>query len=225
MRSSPGGSASEPPASRIVCLARLILPQRGRPQPHRRLRHQEGGRDLPGGETTDGAQGEGDPAGRGELGVTAEEQQGQRVVPVRAGLLVGGVREEFRGRRGQGQGVLAAAARGLAAHLVDEPAGGDGDQPAPRVVGDALLGPLAGRRDQGLLDGVLAGVEGPVPPHEDAEDLWRVRAQQVLDPAGAGHTSAADSCRTGQSSTGSTSAKGMSAAISLARSGPSQSSR
>src|SRR5690606_5844974 len=44
-------------------------------------------------------------------------------------------------------------------------------------------GPLDGRGEEGLLDGVLAGVEGPVPVPADerAEDLRREGAQQVLD--------------------------------------------
>lgn len=85
--------------------------------------------------------------------------------------------------------------------------------------------PLPGRGDERLLHGVLAQVEGAVPADERAEDLRRVRPQQALDLGGAAHTSAADSCRTGHSSTGSVSANGMSAAISWARSWLSQSSR
>lgn len=158
--------------------------------------------------------------------MAAQEQQGERVVPVRVGHGVGGVAEQFGLRGGQGEAVLAAPARAVAADVVDQLAGGDGDQPAPGVVRDAGPGPLQGGRQQSFLDRVLARVEGAVAAYEHAEDLRRQLAQQVLGGVvRGGHTSAADSCSTGHSSTGSTSANGMSAAISRARSGLSQSSR
>ena len=116
------------------------------------------------------------------------------------------------------------------AHLVHQAARGDRDQPAARVIREPAGRPLLRGREQGLLTGVLAQVELPVPAHQRGEDLRRQLAEQALDfaPAGnngAGHRSGLASCRIGQNSTGSTSAKGMSAAIWSARSSLSQSSR
>ena len=58
---------------------------------------------------------------------------------------------------------------------------GDRDQPAARVVRDAVARPLRGGREQRLLHRVLGGVEVPVAAHQRAEDLRRQLAQQVLD--------------------------------------------
>ena len=85
--------------------------------------------------------------------------------------------------------------------------------------------PLQRRGQQRLLAGVLAQVKLPVPPNQRAEDLRRQLPQQVLDARPSGQRSDLASCSTGQNSTGSTSAHGISAAISSARSSLSQSSR
>ncbi len=85
--------------------------------------------------------------------------------------------------------------------------------------------PLYGRREQRLLAGVLAQVKLPIAAHQRAEDLRCQLPQQVLDAPVSGHRSGLASCGTGQNSTGSTSAHGMSAAIASARSSLSQSSR
>ena len=50
------------------------------PLRHRGFGDEERPRDLGGGQTADGAQGEGDPAGSGQVGVTAQQQQCDRVV-------------------------------------------------------------------------------------------------------------------------------------------------
>ena len=70
----------------------------------------------------------------------------------------------------------------LAAPLVGEPPRRDGQQPAARVVRDAVGRPLNGRGEERLLDGVLGRVEGSVPADERTEDLRRKLAQQALDP-------------------------------------------
>ena len=111
-------------------------------------------------------------------------------------------------------------------NLVRQPTRGDRDQPAARVVRQAAGRPLQRGGQQGLLAGVLAQVELPVPAHQRGEDLRCQFAQQVLDVALArAHRSGLASCMIGQNSTGSTSAQGMSAAICSARSWLSQSSR
>ena len=78
------------------------------------------------------------------------------------------------------RGVLARAGGPARCGLVDQPPGGDGDQPAARVVRHAVGGPLRGRGQQRLLDGVLARVELAVAADQRAEDLRRQLAQQVL---------------------------------------------
>ncbi len=115
----------------------------------------------------------------------------------------------------------------LAADLVDQAPGGDGKQPALRAAGHPTGGPGGHRLQHRLLHRVLAGAEPAVAAHQRAEHLGRKLAQQlpdVLRVRRAGHWSAADSCKTGHSSTGSPSANGMSAAICSARSWLAQSS-
>jgi hypothetical protein len=104
--------------------------------------------------------------------MAAEEQHRQRVV------LAGDLRGRwFLG----GRQVLAAPPGLLAAPLVDQPAGGGLQQPAVRLRRDAGTGPVLGRGQQPVLDGVLGRVEVAVPAGERAEDLRRQPAQQVLD--------------------------------------------
>jgi hypothetical protein len=61
------------------------------------------------------------------------------------------------------------------------------DQPATRIVRHPGPRPLPGRREQRLLYGVLGRVETAVPPHQRAQDLRRVPAQQVLGVGGGVH--------------------------------------
>jgi hypothetical protein len=201
----------------------------GRPGPadplgHRRLRHPERRRDLRGGQAADRPKRQRDLAGRGQIRVAAAEQQGQRVVIVRrAGI--GRRGDQLGGWRGHGDQLFAGAPRIFAAHLVHQAAGGHRDQPAARVLRQLPWPGLRGRQ-QRLLAGVLAQVELAVPAHQRGQDLRRQLAQQVLDTVRPRiHRSVLASCKMGHSSTGSTSAKGMSAAIASARSSFSQSSR
>ena len=98
--------------------------------------------------------------GHRQHGVAAHQQQGERVVlPERRRLV---------GRFQRGDGLLPAAAGAHAAPLVDHGAAGGGDQPRPRVAGDALLGPVLRGGDQRLLDRVLADREVLIAPHQHA---------------------------------------------------------
>ncbi len=158
---------------RLEAPARLLDGALGAADPlrHRRLGHEEGRSDLARREPADGAQGERDRRGIAERGMAAEEEEQQRVVG--AGRL--------RPVRLEQLGVLLATpARTFAADGVDHAARGDLNQPVARAVRQPRLGPLAGGRDERLLDGVLGGVEVVVAPHEDAEDLRRELAQQAL---------------------------------------------
>src|SRR5438093_13639393 len=83
-------------------------------------------------------------------------------------------------------GSLSPSAGALAAPLVDQPPVGDRDQPRAGIVGNTVLRPTHGRREQRLLHGVLAGVEPTMPTDQRAEDLRRELAQQVLDTGGGG---------------------------------------
>src|ERR1700682_924122 len=117
-------------------------------------------------------------------------------------------------RRGR---LLTPAPCGLAAQLVGQAARRHRQQPGPRVVRRALLRPLPRRREQGLLNGILGGVELPGPPHESAEDLRRQLAQQVLDVALQGQKSGGASI-TRRTSIGALTNATIRDAISIARS-------
>ena len=107
--------------------------------------------------------------------MTAQEEEGQRVV------LLGrdgdrGQRSDFEGCRG----LFAPPPGTLAAPLVHDPPRRDGHQPGARLIRDARLGPLERRRQQGLLDRILAGIEAAVAPDERPEDLRRQLPKQLL---------------------------------------------
>ncbi len=139
---------------------------------HRGLWNQERIRDLRGGQTPDGAEREGQLGRYGQRGMAAQEEEGESVV----------MRRDSLGRQLQGRrGFLPTTAGALAAPLIDQAPGSDGHQPRSRVVRRTCLRPLERGREQGLLHRVLAGVELPVAPHEDGEDLRRQLAQEVLD--------------------------------------------
>jgi hypothetical protein len=112
--------------------------------------------------------------------VAAEEEQGEGVVlagsAVRARRWCG----EGVAWRERGDLVLPGPARLLRAQGVGQAACGDLDQPTARVGRDTGPRPLLGRRQQGLLYGVLGEGEVAVTPYQRPEDLRRVAAQQVL---------------------------------------------
>ena len=88
---------------------------------HRRLRDPERRGDLRRGQAADRAQRQRDLAGRGQVRMTAAEQQGQRVVTV-GGFGVGGGTEQFGRRGGHRDQFFAGSPRLLAAYLVRQPA-------------------------------------------------------------------------------------------------------
>src|SRR5712691_9501142 len=104
--------------------------------------------------------------------MAAQEQDRERVI----------LRRDLLGWQLQsGRGFLPTAPRALAAPDVDQAARRERRKQRSGIVGPTCLRPLERGREQGLLHGVLAGVELPVPPHQGREDLRRQLAQQVLD--------------------------------------------
>src|SRR4029453_18030599 len=91
--------------------------------------------------------------------------------------------------------------------------------PAFRFVRPSPPRPRGVRRQQRLLDGVLAGVEVAVAPHERTEHLW----DEPPDGPPVGHGSTLASCMRGRTSTPQYLAAGLRAAICKARSRLSQS--
>ena len=109
----------------------------------RRLRNEECARNLGGREPSHGPERERELRGRGQGGMGAQEEEGQRVILagtklLRSGSRLGALVERHLNRRP----FLMPPSGLIAAQLIGEPASGDGDQPASRVVGDALIGPL-----------------------------------------------------------------------------------
>src|SRR5260370_7254679 len=92
------------------------------------------------------------------------------------------MRRDSLGRQLQGRrGFLPTPAGALTAPRIDQAPGSDGHEPRSRVVGSTRFWPLERGREQGVLHGVLASVELPMPPHQGGEDLGRQLAQQVPD--------------------------------------------
>jgi hypothetical protein len=160
--------------------------------------------------------------------MAAQDQQRQRVIIgcylVRIGRRGGGP----VGWRHHGGRDFAVTPGGVSTPLVDQPPGGHRDEPAPRMRGNARIGPLNHRCEQRLLDSVFAFVEAAVAADEHAKDLRRQFSQQVLSGdrrAGSerGHISFPDEYMTGRTSMAKYRASGHRAAISSARSGVSQS--
>ena len=119
--------------------------------------------------------------------MTAHEEQDERVVLVHPALdaSLADARSEVVDRRRFGRDLrdddgLAAAPRQLGAHVIGHAPRRDVDQPAARVVGHALLGPLQGRREERFLHRVLGGGKVAEAPDHRAENLRRELAQQVL---------------------------------------------
>ena len=117
--------------------------------------------------------------GRGERGVTAHEEQVERVVVLHRGL-VRGEGELLLGRDQADHQRLALTAGGVRADLVGEPPRRDLDQPRSRMIGEPLLRPLQRGRDERLLDRVLRRREVAELADHRAEHLRRELAQQPL---------------------------------------------
>ena len=75
---------------------------------------------------------------------------------------------------------LAPGARLGAASRVDHATRRDADQPGPRIVGNALRRPLGGRREQCLLERVLARREVAAAAEQRDEHVRRVLAPHEL---------------------------------------------
>ena len=148
---------------------------------HRRLRDEKRVGDLGRGQATDRSQSEGDRRCRRQLGMAGHEHQRERVVVVGRRLRVA--------RLARCDERLAIAPRRLASGLVDHPAARHLDQPADRVVGRSLAGPLLGRSEHRLLRRVLGVGEVAESSHDRGEDLRRRFAQQVLDVSRSAHSS------------------------------------
>jgi hypothetical protein len=123
----------------------------------------------------DGAQRERDRRRRRQRRMAAHEEHDQRVVPI--GDL--GCRRLLPRRE-----PLPVSPRLLAPPLVDQPPRRGLDEPPARMLRDSVSRPVPGRREQGLLDGVLGGGEVAGAAGQQAEDLRRQLAQQVLDVGG-----------------------------------------
>ena len=184
----PGGHA-EGHARRLDPLLGAADPLR-----HRRLGHQERVRDLGGGQSADRSQRQGNGRRASERGMTAHEEQDQRVVLIhligprrRRSLSEIGERRCVRrwrdlqiGRRLRDDQRLATAAREIGADVVGHAPRGDVNQPAARVVGHAFVRPLERGGEQRLLHRVLGGGEVAEAADHRAENLRRQFAQQVL---------------------------------------------
>lgn len=137
--------------------------------------------------------------------MTAHEQQGERVVPLRPDVRIRRRHERPLGpQRGRNR-VLAAASGQLAAQVVGEAPQGDVIEPAAWVGGNALGGPLGRRSDQCFLYRVIRGGEVSVTARDGAEHLRGKLAQQVPDGRVQGlrrHTSTGGAVMTWRTSNG-----------------------
>ena len=88
--------------------------------------------------------------------------------------------KERRGRCFHRDDSFPATPGQIGAQVVRHAPRGDLDEPAPRVVWHALVGPLHRRREQGLLHRVFRGGEITEATEHRAENLRRELAQQVL---------------------------------------------
>jgi hypothetical protein len=88
---------------------------------------------------------------------------------------------------------LSPPPRKFTAQVIRHAPAGDLDQPAPRIAGHALVGPLGGGGKQRVLYRVLGGGEISESPQHRTENLRRQLAQQILFRVGrlGSHTSPA----------------------------------
>ena len=113
--------------------------------------------------------------------MAAQKQQRERVVRLRL-VGLGRRRDDERlGRQERSGAGFASVPCDVTAQLVGQAARGHRQQPAARVVGNAVPGPLDRGGQERLLDRVLGGVERAVAPDQRTEDLRRELAQQALD--------------------------------------------
>jgi hypothetical protein len=156
--------------------------------------------------------------------MTAEEHDGERVVATN-GPLAGC----HRGRLARGledrDRLLALTPRGFGAPVIDQPTGGDSEQPRTRILRDPLARPLRRRGQQRFLNGVLARLELAVTTDKRAEDQRRAATQQILGFAVDPHISSPEPCISARTSIPPTSVVGQRPATSSARSRSQSSNR
>ena len=112
--------------------------------------------------------------------MTTHEEQDQRVVLLHGILGVGCGNDLFVGRPLRDDDRFTAPPRARAPQLVGQSPHRDLDQPPARIVGKALHGPLAERRDERFLDGVFGRRKITAAPDDEAEHLRREIAQPAL---------------------------------------------
>ena len=151
------------------------------PLRHRAFRYQERVGDLRRRQAANGAQRQRDRRGGSQRGMTAHEEQHERVVPLSSwpGCLRSGANGSI-GRRFVPGNVFTLPPRCFAAEVIGHAAGRDVNEPAARIVGDPFLRPLHARRDQRLLHRIFGGGEIPEAADDGAENLRRELAQQAL---------------------------------------------
>ena len=150
------------------------------PLRHGGLGDQEHRSDLPRRQPGHRPQGQCDPGGLAQRRVGAQHQHRQGVVAAGQLALVLGGRRHQVGRGHLPRDVLLPGGVGPATTLlVDQPAGGDPDQPGAGVVRSACGGPLPGGREKCFLDGVLAGLEVAAAPKQGGQDVGRLVTPHV----------------------------------------------
>ena len=151
----------------------------------RRLRDQEGARDLLGGQTAEQAEGEGDPGLGREDRMTGREHEAQEVVPevvVHRGL-------ELRHRHlpaglELAPELLVLALEPLAAaQPVDGPMLRGGHEPGPRVVRDPRLRPPLEGDDESVLGELLRETDVAHDPREPGDEPGRLDPPDRVDRA------------------------------------------
>jgi hypothetical protein len=181
---------------------------------HRRLRHEEGPRDLRGGQPADGLQGQRDARVLGEGGMRAGEDQAQALVAEALQAVEGGVHDADRRLRGE---LLVLGPGGApAAQPVDRVVARDGDEPLGRHRRHACRWPTAERHGERLLQRLLGELEVAQRAHERREHPRAVGAVDALERCVG--TFAYESSRIGRTSTEPACAVGHLAASSSASS-------
>jgi hypothetical protein len=150
----------------------------------RRLRHQEGARDLLGRQARDQAQGERDARLGREQRMARDEHQAQQVV---ADVVVEGGVDRLDDvlplvERAADLRVLALEQL-HAAQPVDRAVPGGGHEPGARTVRDARLGPPLERRDQGVLRQLLGEADVAHDAREAGDEPRRFDAPDRVDRA------------------------------------------
>jgi hypothetical protein len=113
--------------------------------------------------------------------MATHEEKHECVVLVRLEIFFGGLQRLFFDRERASHLLLAAAARGFAAHVIAQTPQGDFVKPAARVVRYTFELPLLRCGKQRLLSCVLRRCKIAMASRERAEHLRREVTQQLLD--------------------------------------------